>query len=376
MDTQQIATDAIPTVSVQGEPQEAQPRNLATIQRIATLSPIEGADKIELATLEGLSWQVVVQKGIYKLGDAVCYIQIDTIVPQMAPFEFLKDRHWRVRTIRLKKQLSQGLIIPRSEFGKENYPQMLDFAGMLVGDDITTLIGVTKFEKPVPANLRGRIKGNFPTHIVPKTDEERLQNCPRIIDELKGVRCYVSLKLDGTSATYIAFNPGDLAEPETQVCSRNLSLKAHEGEDAGNVYWQMEKKYGITDKLKAQGNFSVQGEICGPGIGGNKVGLTEVDFFLFNVYDIENKKYLDFEELKFFAEYLGVKTVPIVDDNFVFGDVTVQDVLGLADSLNYPDGSPAEGAVIRPVKEMYSGYMKGRVSFKAVSNRFLLHHGE
>ncbi len=370
----ELNTKMIEETAPAEEVQEAY-KNLATIRRIATLTPIEGADRIELATMEDLSWQVVVQKDLHDIGDPVIYIQIDTIVPATPTFDFLKDRHYRVRSIRLKKQLSQGLILPMRDFDNDFYPHIKGLGGLLVGDDMTDLIGVRKFEKPVPANLRGRIKGNFPTHLVPKTDEERIQGCPRIIEELNGVKCYVSLKLDGTSATYLSHNPG-LTEPETHVCSRNLSLKPPEPEDEGNVYWKMEKKYDLLKKLTAQVGYAIQGEICGPGIGGNKMGLSEIDFFLFNVYSISERKYLNFDQMKSFAEYLGVKTVPIVDDNFVFGDVTVQDLLGMADNQTYEDGSPAEGVVIRPVVETYSHYMKGRVSFKVVSNKFLLHHNE
>lgn len=354
-------------------------KNLATIQKISALIPIDGADKIELAKMEGIEWQVVVQKG-RQIGEAVCYIQIDSVAPERPWSEFLRDRHFRVRTIRLKKQLSQGLIIPLADLKDEPMIAGLStgtigFGGMLVGDDITSLIGVTKYEKPIPANLHGKIKGNFPTKYVSVTDEERLQNCSRILDELNGVKGYISVKMDGTSATFINFLPDGLTDGEQHVCSRKLSLKAPAEGDTPNVYFQMAQKYNILEKLKTKGNYAVQGEICGPGIQGNKAGLKEVEFFLFNVFNISERRYLNFFEFMDFAEELGLMTVEILDSNFDFTGRKFDELLAMADG-SYANGTPREGIVFRPLVEMYSDYMKGRVSFKVVSNKFLEHYKE
>jgi RNA ligase (TIGR02306 family) len=355
-------------------------KNLATIQKIKSLSPIPDADKIELAKMEDNEWQVVVQKELHKVGDLVCFIAIDTVVPEAPWSEFLRKSHFRVRTIRLKKQLSQGLIIQLTDLKKEPGIEGLStgtvgFAGMLVGDDITTLIGVTKYEKPIPANLHGKIKGNFPTKYVSVTDEERLQNCSRILEELNGVKGYASVKMDGTSATYINFLPDGLTDGEQHVCSRKLSLKAPIEGDKPNVYFQMEQKYNILDKLKAKGNYAVQGEICGPGIQGNKMGLKEVDFFVFNVFNISERRHLNFDEFISFTKELGLQTVEIIDSNFDFTGRKFDEMLAMADG-SYANGTPREGIVFRPLVEKYSDYMKGRVSFKVVSNKFLEHYKE
>jgi RNA ligase (TIGR02306 family) len=365
------------------------PSNLATVQKISSLSPIDGADRIELAKMEGLEWQCVVQKGLYKIGDRVAYITIDSICPESAPWaQFLKDRHFRVRTIRLKKVLSQGLIIPLSDLTSQ-----LPESVFPVGYDITTLIGVTKYEKPIPATLRGQVRGNFPTHLIPKTDEERLQNVSRILEELEGVSMYATIKMDGTSATYIN-HAGDF-----HVCGRNMDYKSpyaptyHDrvpvqpeptAEDSAhtapmlekpNVYWQMAQKYGLEEKLKAAGNYAVQGEICGPGIQGNKMGLPETDLFIFNAYDIDNKKYLDYEGLKDLVDKLGLKPVPLFYSNIVFRGIRFDTLLETANSTLYTNNTPAEGLVFRPLVERCSERMgrssSGRVSFKVVSNKFL-----
>jgi RNA ligase (TIGR02306 family) len=110
---------------------------LASIQKIINLTPIDGADLIEKATV--LGWEVVVKKGEFKIGELCVYIQIDTVVPETEQFEFLRDRKFRVRTIKLRKQISQGLLIPISKNWK---------AGLCEGDDVTGYVGVKKYEKP------------------------------------------------------------------------------------------------------------------------------------------------------------------------------------------------------------------------------------
>jgi len=187
----ELANGANPMELVVDSSVQETAKNLATIQRIASLTPIEGADKIELAKMEGLEWQSCCSK-IHKVGDLVCYIQIDTICPETAPWaQFLKDRHYRVRTIRLKKQLSQGLIIPLKDF--EVIPGVIE-----QGQDMTGAFGIIKYEQPIPIQLQGRIKGDFPTKYVAVTDEERLQNCSRILEELQGVPMFISVKMDGS----------------------------------------------------------------------------------------------------------------------------------------------------------------------------------
>lgn len=340
---------------------------LATIQRIKEIINIPNADKIELVKLENLEWQIVVQRNLYKVGDFVCYIQIDTIAPEAPWSEFLRDRHFRIKTIRLKKQLSQGLIIPLKDL---NLP-----GGVApLGDDITSILGVIKYEKPIPANLQGKIKGNFPTKYVPKTDEERLQNVSRILEELQGVPMYITTKVDGSSGTFIYYQDALLTTGETHVCSRNLSLKEPEGEEK-NAFWGMEKKYDILNKLKNKGNFAVQGELCGPGVQGNKLGLKEIDLFVFNVYNIDERRYLNYAEFIDFTSELGLKTCPILETNFLLDGKTFDELLKMADGF-YENGTLREGIVFRPMIERYSEYMEGRVSFKIVSNAFLEHYKE
>jgi len=333
----------------------------ATIQKCLDIQPIEGADSIEVATVMG--WKVVVKKGEFKPGDYGVFIEIDSVVPERPEFEFLRDKHFRVRTVKLRGQISQGLFMPLSILQGLNHSLEED-------QDVTEVLGITHYEKDIPGQLSGTIRGNFPTKYLSKTDETRIQSCLGVLYEMLGKVFYASVKMDGCSATYIHYSNGTDESRDVHVCSRNNSLTPNEN----NSFWQMEKKYDILNKLKAKGNFAIQAELCGPGIQGNKMGLKEIDLFVFNVFDIDKRVYLSFHEFVKFVEDLGMKTVPIVP----FGNGMVWDKVPTIEQLlewtkgTYENGHPREGIVIRPVEEVESRCLHGRLSFKIVNNDFLL----
>jgi len=323
---------------------------LASIQKIISIHPIENADKIELAKV--LGWQVVVEKGLYNPGDMCVFIEIDTIVPDKPDFEFLRNKNFRVKTIRLRGALSQGIIFPA-----KIVPPHFE------GDDVTELLGIKKYEKPIPLAMRGVIRGNFPG-FVPKTDETRIQAVPRLLCEMKGLICVSTVKMDGTSATYI-HKDGDY-----HVCSRNMSFKLTE-ENKGNVYIEVGKKYGLPEKLGALGNYAVQGEICGPSVQKNRAGLKEIDLFVFNIYNIDEARYLDGDEMGEMIDKLELKSVPVLE-GFVFDYKSMDCILKSAEGYYKGTKNRREGIVIRPIKEQYSAVLKGRMSFKVVNNEYLL----
>lgn len=168
-------------------------RKLASIQRILKLEPILNADSIEKATV--LGWEVVVRKGEFKVDDLVIYCEIDSVLPQRAEFEFLRDRNYRIKTVKLRKTTSQGIcfplnIIPIDESGSEMIVNPKE------GLDVTDILGVIKYEPIVPAQLAGIAKGNFPAFI-PKTDEIRIQEVPQVLERHKWVVLRSTEKLDG-----------------------------------------------------------------------------------------------------------------------------------------------------------------------------------
>ena len=332
-------------------------RKLASIQVIGDLQPISGADAILCAKV--LGWECVVKKDEFKVGDKCVYFEIDSVLPIASWNDHLrkdKDKPLRVKTIRLRGQLSQGLALPISLLPEGTYE---------VSQDVTNIVGVTKYEPIVPAHLAGVVKGNFPTFLH-KTDEVRLQSEPNVLVEARnrGLVLLGTLKMDGTSFT--AYR----RDEEFGVCSRNLDLK--ETEDI--THWKMARKLKLEEILRSESrNLCVQGEMVGPGIQSNRMGLKEVELHLFNLFDIDTGKYASYHELKVFCEKHKLNVVKLVKDIdfFEVGPKTPKDLIDIANDLNYDNGTPAEGIVWRAACESYSEVLKGRLSFKTISNRFL-----
>jgi RNA ligase (TIGR02306 family) len=337
-------------------------RKLASIQVIKELSPINGADAILCAKV--LGWECVVKKTEFTINDKCVYFEIDSVLPIATWNDHLRKeegKKLRVKTIRLRGQLSQGLALPLSILPQGDYE---------VGQDVTSIVGVEKYEPVVPAHLSGMAKGNFPAFLH-KTDETRLQSEPRVLDEAisKGLVLVGTLKMDGTSFT--AYR----RDADFGVCSRNLDLK--ETED--NAHWRMARKLKLEEILRSEPkNLCIQGEMAGQGIQGNRMGFKEVDLYLFNLYDIDTGKYLGYKELVEFGQKHNIKVVPIIaQKDFGFGETTtVSKMLEVASALNYDNGTPAEGIVWRSACETYSDVLKGRMSFKTISSRFLLKYNE
>ncbi len=175
---------------------------LATIQVIKEVCNVANSDNLDVVSV--LGWKVVTKRNDFKPGDLCVYIGLDSILPEKPEFEFMRDRHFRVRNIKLRGQLSQGIVFPISCLPSET--------PLIVGGDVTEILNITKYEKVIPAQLSGDTAGGFPLYI-PKTDEERLQNCVEVLSELKGIECYASVKVDGTSATFSNYND------ENVICS-------------------------------------------------------------------------------------------------------------------------------------------------------------
>lgn len=341
--------------------------NLATVRKIKSLEPIEGADRIELVKFENLGWQCVVQKGIHSVGDLVVYIGLDAIVPQTEIFSFMEKSKWRVKTMKLKRVLSQGIVIPVKELG---------LVDVVEGQDVTEVIGVTKYEKEVPIQPNAKVVLNpFPSFI-PKTDEIRIQNFPEILEKYNDVIFEARLKIDGTSSTYY------LKDGEFGICSRNRELTEIQ-ED--NVYSRIAEKYKLKDLLGqlatmlGDENYSIalQAECAGPGIQGNPQGLREETLFVFDVFNITKGEYLAPRELESFLglQKLGVKNpelAPVVD-YFRLSEHTMDTLLELAkgNTLVGDLNRMREGIVCRPFFEnIYDNNVGGRLSFKVINNDY------
>jgi RNA ligase (TIGR02306 family) len=341
-------------------------RKLATIRKIKELRPIPEADAIELAIVDG--WNVVVAKNVgHKEGDLVVYCEIDSFLPLEPEFEFLRktsykkmgdEEGFRLKTIKLRGQVSQGLLLPLKDayaiFQRRNPEIDMDW---FEGLEVTDMLGIVKYEPPIPAQLAGKIKGMFPSFIK-KTDEERVQNLAKEYEGWKlqsKHQFYATEKLDGSSATFY-LNDGVFG-----VCSRNLDLL--ETED--NTFWKVAYQLKIKEKLESLGrNVAIQGELIGEGIQGNPYKIKGHTVRFFNVFDIDSQRYFGLPMFLATMEHtLKLETVPILG-SFQLPE-TIEELLKVAEekSVLNPDFD-REGIVIRS--------MDRTISFKAISNKFLL----
>ena len=334
-------------------------RKLASIRKIDELNPIEGADAIECAVVGG--WKVVAQKGLYNVGDLAVYFEIDSWIPTiLAPFlskgkeprEFEGIKGERLKTIKLRGQLSQGLLMPMRE--------IVEFIGNPLrvfneGEDLSESLGVVKWEKPVNAQLAGICKGNFPS-LIPKTDQERVQNLKKEVAAAEGVLFEVTEKLEGSSMTCY------LIDGEFGVCSRNMDLK----ETAENSFWKTARRDGVEEKMRFSDNFAIQGELVGPGIQGNSYNMHEPTFFVFDIWDIEAQQYYSTEQRLSLCKSLGLQHTPVFNNYLTTGKTTVSELLTFAEGKSALNPkTEREGLVFKNINNP-------QMSFKAISNKWLL----
>jgi RNA ligase (TIGR02306 family) len=331
-------------------------RKLATVRKIDELNPIEGADKIEVATVGG--WKVVCQKGLYNVGDLAVYFEIDSFIPNtVAPF-LTKPEHFpkvfegvegeRLKTVRLRGQLSQGLLMPLAEACKNIDSELFE------GLDVTFPLGVLKWEKPIPAQLAGFSRGNFPS-LVPKTDQERVQNLKNELISARDRMFEVTEKLEGSSMTCY------LIDGEFGVCSRNMNLK----ETEGNSFWRTARADDVENKMRSVlgDNFAVQGELIGEGIQGNIYKLSGTSFRVFDIYDIKSGEYINPRQREQLVFTMGLTHVPVLDDAYVMSH-NIDELLALAEGKSRIGDTEREGLVFKQID--------GGMTFKAISNKYLL----
>lgn len=334
-------------------------RKLVSIQRIISLTPIEGADFIELAGI--LGWRAVTRRGEFQVGDLCAYFEVDSILPEQDVFEFMRPRKFRVKSMRLKGTLSQGLALPIASLN-------LNKMYLQEGDDVTRQLGVTKYD-PADVNgpsarLGGKVKGMLP-HFLKKTDEYRLQSYPKLFSEFEGLNIYQTIKLDGSSMT-VYYNK-NIPFP-FGVCSRNLNLD----KDETNAFWKVALNYDLEERFAdLDENIYVQLELCGEGVQKNPLQLKGLDAFAFNVFFLDKGMYGGKAELLEICKKLGLKTVPI-EDEYVFNH-TLDDLLKKAEGYYEGTKNQREGIVIRATEAKLSpalGY--SLLSAKIHNNEYLL----
>lgn len=372
-------------------------RSLCTVQKIKELSPIEGKDRIVYASFENTGWHVIVGKDEFNIGDLCVYVEYDTILPVKPEFEFLRKRcfveSWngfRIKNMKMANLFSEGLALPLGILGDnaENAKE---------GQDVTDAIGAIKYDpesreegkheqkrqhgKFVSFLLRFKFIKDFlyPPHktssfpkFVGKTDETRVQNLQYVFEKARGETVYITEKLDGQSATYAWF------KNHFYVCSRNLCLP---NEKSDSNHWKVAKEYSLKDRMrkvrKTLGfDFAIQGEIVGTGIQKNKYGIDGLRLYLFNSYNINEGKYLDYLTTNKLAKvHLGVETVPFLDiKEFDWKDVDELVEYSKGMSKLKPDVE-REGIVVRTDKpKSPDSGMSNMWSFKVINPDFLVKH--
>lgn len=339
-----------------------QERKLARIVVIDDVQPIEGADSIDVATVGG--WKVVVKKGQHSINEKVIYCEVDSFIPhEVAPYltkpnqepkTYNEVKGERLRTIKLRGQISQGLVLPTTTRGKNG---LVTGALFDVGDDVTEFLGIQKWEPP--AEFRAaNAKGSFP-HFIPKTDCERVQNMSRQVQQWAEdeIVFQKSEKLDGSSMT-LFYKDGEVG-----CCSRNLELK----DDGTSTFWETAKAEKLVEKLVTFGkNIALQGELLGGQIQGNTYKISGFKFFLYDIYDIDKQEYLRPEMVEQFAEEHGIPHVPIIGYVTLPKEDIVQALLLDAEGKSTVGCNPKrEGFVYKSTKDT-------NISVKCISNNWLL----
>jgi RNA ligase (TIGR02306 family) len=333
---------------------------LASIEVIKNIRRHPNADSLEIA--EVLGWQVVVKKGLYQEGDKVVFITIDTIVPKCQWSEFLvdqknPDKPIRIKNIKLRGEYSSGLVIPLSEFP-------LQFTETtVVGEDLTTLLGIQKYIKEIPVNLSGENEGDFPTHLISKTDEDNGLNDPEMVKIVleQDPTITITQKLDGSSITIIVEN-GKIK----QVCSRNLAKKDTEN----STFWQCARRL----KIPTGWSGVIQGEMCGNGIQKNRLKLNDIKIFVFQIK--VGNFYMSYDVMyNFCKNELKCDAVPLIAKLETSATIKIwenplQKLQELADKQRYESGEIGEGIVVRPSSYIKSYGSRRPMGFKLINRNY------
>jgi RNA ligase (TIGR02306 family) len=352
-------------------------RKLASIQTVNTVEPIPNADAIE--KIRVLGWWVVVKKGEHRMGDRLVYCEIDSLLPERPEFEFLRAssfKHaqtdamgvvtlpagFRIKTVRLRGQVSQGICFPLSILPPD--------APFDDGCDVSERLGILKWEPPLPVGMGGKVKDQFPGFI-PKTDETRVQVLGAVLERHRGKTFFVTEKLDGTSFT--AF----LRNGEFGICSRNLWM---DEADESNVLVRVAKALRLEDKIRSARervgfDLAIQAEVIGPGIQKNKYALPVATLRVFSVLNVDSYRLLDHAASQDLLLEMQLESVPQLGTLVL--NHSVDDLVAFSEGNSMLNPKvQREGIVLRPLNEEYDEDVGGRLSFKVINPRFLLKYDE
>lgn len=369
-------------------------RKLVTIRKINNLIPIKGADFIELAVVGG--WTVIVKKGEFAVDNYCVFFEIDSFLPDKPEFAFLKKTTtyngftgYRLKTMKMRGCLSQGLALPYHTFGFNHATVVQWFEA---GNDISEQLGVIKYDVASATQKSGlkagKPRGTFPTFI-PKTDQERIQNLTHYFETHVDHEFEETLKLDGSSMTcykvdkllswwqkpllWLGIN---FDRTHFGVCSRNLEIKptdnkvtTFDNDGKPSVYDQSDFwTVAIRDNLSCiPKGYAIQGELIGPKIQANHERVTDLDFYVFDVFDISKQQYLLPSERRNFCENFGLKHVPVVSESVKI----FQEHPNLQSLLQHVEGESMNPKTVSEGR-VYKSTTIPNLTFKAISNQYLL----
>lgn len=364
-------------------------RKLVTIQQITAITDIPGADLVAVATIQG--WQVIVKKTEFKVNDLCLFYEIDSFLPLEPRYEFLKKttkfdgkEGYRLKSIKLRGVLSQGLALPLSMF-PEITTTKLDF-------DYSSQLNVIKYDNEQqeyaqkPGLKSGKARGSFPSQI-PKTDQPRIQNLVTYFSTMTDEEFEETLKLDGSSMTCykIAYIPTrwekfksffgfKYQDNHFGVCSRNLELKRTANnvqtfDNQGKIsvydqsdFWATAIKYDLESKLPV--GYAIQGELIGPRIQANHEKVSELEFYCFDVFNINTGSYLLPQDRREFCALHNIPHVPVISTHSTPLQLGLEDLLKHVEGQSMNPGTVSEGRVYKHVSKP--------ITFKAISNLYLL----
>ena len=336
-------------------------RKLASVQKITSLSPLDQKNLFQKATI--LGWNVIVDANKYAVGEKVIYIEADALLPAKKKWtKGIKPKNLRIKSTKQYKEVFHGAVMKLDTLNNvENFKLKLE--DLDEGFDLTEIMEVTKFEED-PEQAAKDLEKKFPSDLIEKSDEIRLQSNPKYFEIFEGKEFYSSLKYDGSSGTF-------LIHPETKkflVCSRNLVIDEKEKK---NIYWDVANKYDIKTKLeKFEGKYAIQGEIYGPKINKNRLEEKEIKIAVFTIKNIKDNYYLDFKELVQVCKDMDLPMVEVIEEG-IFKYKTVEEMVDKSKGLYPGTNYPREGLVYR-LKENWNKN-KLRASFKVINDDYLVH---
>lgn len=315
---------------------------LVYVGRVLEIHDIPSADFVCCATVicgKGGKWKGVVRKADFNVGTECLVYLPDSLIPEDYPgLEFMKASKWIVRMRRFKGAPSEVVIT--------RFPPSMPMQPT-IGDDLTSWVGVTKYNKPIPAHLQGLAKGLFP-QFIPKTDELNYQRHRNLVEKLHAKPYYITEKADGSSTTAYRY------KGEFGLCSRNLELE----ESESNGFWKVCNKYALKEKLPD--GYALQWETCGPGIQKNPMGLENIEGFAFSGYNIDEKRYLEMDEFLQLCRDIEFPTCKVIKIAEEFDQEEVE----LLGEGTYDNGAQREGVVVRSQVNVEGDHP---VSFKVIN---------